>query len=138
MSKPEIILKGRLDGRQRNLLKSLLNMMYKPSELAKEVGFRKRQIYRVYIPLGMPHERDHRRHIWINGIEFKEWIEQIYPKVKLKSDQSFCLTCKQAVDIIKPKKKKSGVMTYLLSSCPNCGRKLTRIIENDRGKIDKS
>lgn len=130
----EIILKGRLNGRQRNRLKGLLNMMYKVGELAEEVGFSKRQIYRVYLPLGMPHERDSRRHLLINGIEFKEWIEQLYPKVKLKSNQAFCLTCKQAVEIVKPQREKSGSLIYLLSFCQTCRRKLTRIIENDRGR----
>ena len=90
----EIILSGRLDGVQRNRLRGLLNMLYKPSELAEKVGFSTRQIYRVYIPLGAPHERDQQRHIWINGIAFREWFERTYSSVKMKENQSFCLTCK--------------------------------------------
>jgi len=42
-----VMLKGRLDGRQRNKLKGLLNMMYSPSELAEQIGIDKNQIYRV-------------------------------------------------------------------------------------------
>ena len=34
----EAILKGRLDGRQRNRLKGLFDMMYTPRELAEEIG----------------------------------------------------------------------------------------------------
>ena len=52
--KEEIELKGRLDGRQRNRLKSLLNMKYRPREIAEEVGFSVHQVYRVYIPLECP------------------------------------------------------------------------------------
>ena len=63
----EIILKGRLDGNQRNRLVRLLNMLYSPSELANEIGFTKRQVYRVYIPLGCPHEKDSKGRNWING-----------------------------------------------------------------------
>ncbi len=56
--KSNIILQGRLDGRQRNRLKRLLDMMYSPKELSEEIGVNKEQIYRVYVPLGCPHERD--------------------------------------------------------------------------------
>jgi len=67
MEQEEIILAGRLNGIQRNRLKRLLDMMYKPSELAEEVGFSLQQVYRVYVPGGCPVERDSRNHIWING-----------------------------------------------------------------------
>ena len=136
MSDGEIILSGRLDGSQRNRLGSLLNMLYKPSELAEEVGFSVRQVYRVYIPLGLPHERDSSRHIWINGETFRGWIEQTYPKRKMREDESFCLTCKKPVKIIKAAKKNKGEITYFISTCTNCGRTLTRIIENRRGRLD--
>lgn len=54
----EIILKGRLDGIQRNRLKSLFDMMYSPRELAEELGINTDQLYGVYLPLGCPEERD--------------------------------------------------------------------------------
>jgi hypothetical protein len=76
----KIILKGRLNGSQRMRLGKLLNMLYKPSELAEEIGFTNRQFYRVYIPLGCPHIRDQRKHIWINGCEFADWYEATFPK----------------------------------------------------------
>ena len=88
----EIILKGRLDGTQRNKLARLLNMMYRPKELADEIGFETRQVYRVYIPLGLPHERDDLQHIWINGIAFKNWGREIYKKQKLNNNQACCLS----------------------------------------------
>ena len=43
-------------------------------ELADEIGFNVRQMYRVYIPNGCPHNRDDSRHLWINGLEFRNWI----------------------------------------------------------------
>ncbi|KAA3646163.1 MAG: hypothetical protein DWQ07_08025 [Chloroflexi bacterium] len=135
MSQPEIILKGRLDGRQRNRLKSLLNMMYKPSELAEEVGFSIDQVYRVYVPLGCPHERDERNHIWINGQLFREWFEDVYKKRKLASNEAFCLTCKMSVEMRNPERKKTGDgLVYVLCDCPNCGRRLAKIIDQKKRK----
>jgi hypothetical protein len=128
----KIILKGRLDGTQRNKLARLLDMLYTPSELADEVGFTRRQVYRVYIHAGCPHSRDDRRHIWINGKDFREWCEQTYPRVSLGQDETFCLTCKIPVKIINPIRKQKGRLHYWISNCPNCGRKLARIITKDK------
>lgn len=130
------ILKGRLDGKQKNKLKSLFDMMYSPRELAGEIGFSIDRVYEVYIPLGCPHERDKQKHISINGKAFSEWYLRVYPKIKLAEDETFCLTCKKGVKIIKPTKTTSNYITYLLSFCPVCGRKLTKIIEKARRDND--
>jgi len=129
-----IELKGRLNGRQRNRLNRLLDMMYKPSEIAEEVGFNVRQVYRVYIKLGCPNQRDRRNHIWINGKSFVNWYQETFPKLKVKQDQVFCLTCKKAVDLVEPIKNKKDGLNYLLSFCPLCGRKLVKIISNKKLK----
>lgn len=130
----QIELKGRLNGRQRNRLNRLLDMMYKPSEIADEVGFTVRQFYRVYIKLGCPHQRDKRNHIWINGKAFVNWYQDIFPKIKVKKDQAFCLTCKKAVDIVEPIQNQKEGLNYLVSFCPHCGRKLVKIISNKKRK----
>jgi Zn finger protein HypA/HybF involved in hydrogenase expression len=128
----KIILKGRLSGTQRNRLTRLLDMLYKPSELAEEVGFTRRQVYRVYIPVGCPHTRDEKRYIWINGKAFREWYEETYPRISLAKNETFCMTCKKPVKIINPTKEKKGRLHYLISYCPNCGRKLARITKKDK------
>jgi hypothetical protein len=132
-----MILQGRLNGKQHNRLKRLFDMMYKPSELAEEIGIDKNQIYRAYIPLGCPHERDQYKHFWINGKTFSEWYEATYKKLKLKSDEAYCKTCNNAVKIINPERKEKNGLIYTLSNCPNCNRKLTRIITQKRDN-DKS
>jgi hypothetical protein len=132
----ETILRGRLDGKGRNQLKSLLNMMYSPSELAQELGIDKDQIYRVYVDLDCPHVRDENNHIWINGQEFKKWYLDIYKKTGLTENETFCKTCRKAVMLIKPEQKTKGRVTYLLSHCPNCDRMLTKIITSSRGQHD--
>jgi len=124
----KIIIKGRLNGRQRQRLASLMDMMYSPSELAEEIGFDRRNIYQIYIPLGCPHKRDEKRYIWINGVEFKNWIKDIYKKTKLHKDEAFCIGCKSAVKMTNSTRKEAKGIVYYLCKCPTCGRKLSRII----------
>lgn len=130
----EIILKGRLDGRQRNRLKGLFDMMYSTKELAEEIGISIDQIYYVYVPLGCPEERDSRNHILINGKAFADWYIKTYPKIQLGEDETFCKTCKTGVKIFQSKQRKKGRLVYLLSVCPNCGRNLTKILSAKRDK----
>ncbi len=127
----EIILKGRLDGIQRNRLKSLFDMMYSPKELAEEIGINTDQVYMVYVPLGCPHEREERNnHLLINGKDFAEWYCKVYAKLHIKPNETFCKTCKKPVKIYQSKKHTKGDIVYLLSVCPNCGRNLTKIIKH--------
>ena len=124
------IFKGRLDGKQRNKLKGLFDMMYIPKELADAIGMHTDQVYNVYIPFGCPHERDARNHILINGKVFAGWYGTIYTKIRLANDETFCKTCKTGVKIYQPKETIKDGLVYLLSVCPACGRKLTKIITN--------
>ena len=124
----EIELRGRLSGQQKTRLQNLFDMMYRPSELADEIGFDKRQIYRVYLPLGLPHDRNQRNHVWINGLVFRDWILEYYKKVKLKENEAFCLTCKKPVEIINPIHNEIHSLIYITCDCPHCGRKLSKIL----------
>jgi hypothetical protein len=128
----EILLSGRLNGMQRNRLKRLLNMVYSPRELAEEIGVNVDRVYMVYLPGGCPQERDEKRHIWINGNLFRKWFEENYVKYKLRPGESFCKTCKHAVLIINPIRKRKDGLVYDVSNCPICGRGLVRIIDNHR------
>jgi predicted RNA-binding Zn-ribbon protein involved in translation (DUF1610 family) len=103
-------------------------MLYTPSELAHEIGITTRQIYRVYIPLGLPCTRSKGR-IFITGLDFANWYEATYPRVSLEANQGFCLTCKKAVTAQKLQKRVSGRLSYILFPCPSCGRSISRIIE---------
>lgn len=129
-----ILLRGRLDGRQRNRLKGLLDMWYSPSELSEEIGFDKNQVYRVYLPLGCPHERDQYKRVLINGKLFAHWYMEQYQRAKVGDQETFCKTCRKAVPILHGEKHKKGALTYVLSICPFCGRRLTKIIDCSRGR----
>lgn len=133
----EFILKGRLDGRQRNRLKSLFDMFYSPKELADEIGMHVDQVYNVYVPLGCPQQRGERNHLLINGKLFAEWYSKVYVHIHLEQDETFCKTCRKGVKIVKPKKYRKGNLEYLLSKCPRCGRKLSRFIANQRRERDR-
>lgn len=134
MEEREILLKGRLDGSQRVRLGKLLDMLYSPSELADEVGFARRQVYRVYRHLDCPHEKDEKGYLWINGKQFREWYEVTYPRVSVGADEAFCLTCKKPVKITNPTEQKRGKLTYLICDCPKCKRKLARILTKEKSQ----
>ena len=124
----KIILQGRLNGAQKNRLFSLMNMMYTPSELAEEIGFDRRNIYRIYLHLGCPHERGQNNRIWINGVAFRDWILNIYRKRELTTDEAFCIRCKMPIKMKNPVQNESNGLVYFLCECPHCGRRISRII----------
>jgi hypothetical protein len=53
----------------------LLNMQYKPGELADELGVSVQVVYKTWIPAGCPHERDAKGQLWMVGSEFRAWAE---------------------------------------------------------------
>jgi len=131
--KDMIIIRGRLNGKQRNLLKGLFDMLYTTRELAEEIDISIDQIYRVYVPGGCPCERDSRNHIFINGKLFKEWYEKTYKKQSLNKNQAFCLTCKKPAAIEKKERLIKNGLIYDLVICPYCGRKISKIVDYKRG-----
>ena len=52
----------------------LLPMLYRPSELAEELGV-SAAVVREWIDKGLPHQRDHRGHLWIDGRQVTEWVK---------------------------------------------------------------
>lgn len=124
------LLKGRLKGAQRQKLSQLLDMLYTPSEIGETLGFGRRQFYRVYIPAGCPHERDGNNRLWINGAAFRDWYFRQYPKVVIKENESYCLSCKKIVAVDNPQTKQVGRYRYWAFICPNCGRRMSKAISN--------
>lgn len=133
----EYIHQGRMNGSQRNKVKSLFNMLYTPKELSEEIGISLDQIYRAYIPIGCPHSKDRRGRILINGIEFKVWYEETYKKRTLDKNQAYCVSCKYVIEMINPEQKRIGNIIYYLATCPNCGKSTARFIDCKRKKDDQ-
>ena len=126
------VLLGRLKGNQLRKLAGLLDMLYTPAELAVAIGFTRRQVYRAYLPLDCPHERDDVGHIFINGHAFREWYRKTYKKLKLSDDEVYCVSCKNIVHLENPVKMQRGNYQYWSMACPNCGRKIAKAITNRR------
>jgi hypothetical protein len=101
----------------------LLPMLYKTGELAEELAIAPRTI-REWVRKGMPHQRDARGHIWINGTEFARWVE-IQRSLKrgpdLEADEAYCLRCRRAVELVNPTRLVSGKRALLQAICSQCG-----------------
>ncbi len=126
------IMRGRLKGAQRHKLRKLLHMKYRPSELAEEIAVNIEWIYKIYIPLGCPHERDDKEYIWIVGAEFCEWYLEMYRTQKLAANEGYCVSCKRPVAIVDPEKHNKDGLIYLLSQCPDCGKTVAKILHQKR------
>jgi hypothetical protein len=110
----------------------LLDMLYKPAELAEEIGVTQDTIYRSYLPAGLPYTRDEHGDIWIHGPAFVSWARETISRRQnkragLPDGQAWCLKCKGPVPLINPKIKKSNRYLELLQArCPNCGKIVNR------------
>lgn len=110
----------------------LLDMLYKPSEIAEEIGVTTDTIYRSYLPAGLPYTRDAKRNIWIHGPAFIAWARETISQKKSKrvglpDDHAWCLKCNQPVRLIDPKIKTVNRYLELLQSlCPICGKPINR------------
>ena len=105
---------------------SLMDMLYKPSEIAEELQIKKRAIYSVLIPLGLPHQRDDKGRIWLHGPAVREWLETATrgPKYKLASNEMFCLRCFAPRPFDKASLTKSGKFVMARATCPECGAQM--------------
>lgn len=110
----------------------LLNMLYKPHELAEELGLSTETIYRSYIQAGMPHTRDANGNIWIHGPEFVAWAKETVAKKKSKraglpDGHAWCMKCNQPVLMSNPSVAYSNrYMELLQDNCPSCGKLVNR------------
>lgn len=116
---------------------SLLPMMYAISELCIELDV-PRHLIRSWVDNGLPHQRDRRQHIWINGIECKSWIEQKRQakrkKKYLQDNQAYCLRCRKVVVIQTPKLITHKGNQRLSGSCPHCKGTVNKGIKNGQSR----
>lgn len=107
----------------------LLPMLYKVGELANELGIPDRTL-RDWLNTGVPHQRDRRGHLWVNGQEFAQWVEKQRIKKspdKLADNEAYCLRCRQPVVLIDPKFIPiRGKLINIKGYCPQCGNVINR------------
>ena len=108
---------------------SLLPMQYKVKELAEELGIPNSTL-REWLNQGVPHLRDRRGHLWVNGREFANWVETHRRKprrVKLAGDEAFCIHCRRPVKLVNPEIILiKGLLINIRGTCPDCGCVINR------------
>jgi len=102
----------------------LLPMLYTPTELEEELGVPARLI-REWLAKGAPHQRDPRGHLWVNGEQLAEWVEQKRvarhtSKLELGEGEAYCFRCRQAVWLENPTATRRGKHVLLKDKCPKC------------------
>ena len=111
----------------------LLNMLYRPSEIAEEIDVAPDTVYRSYLPAGLPHTRDDQGNIWIHVPAFVAWARQTIARRKSKraglpDGHAWCMKCNQPVMLVSPKIKIVNRYLELLQSlCPTCETVVNRI-----------
>ena len=106
----------------------LLPMLYRPSELAQDLDIAESTL-RDWLNTGLPHQRDERGHIWINGREFAEWIKasrRSPSSRKMAEDEAYCFRCQQPVKLINPAVTSRGKQRLLSGNCAACGSTIHR------------
>ena len=106
----------------------LLPMLYTPSELEQELHIPASTV-REWLDKGLPHQRDARDHIWINGRQLAAWVEtmrQSRSTQRLNDDEAFCVNCHRPVKLMNPTRILRGKHLLLNGKCPNCGKPIYR------------
>ena len=113
----------------------LLPMLYTPREICEELGIAESTL-RDWLQIDVPHQRDNRNRIWINGEEFARWVNnQRKPKVtnKLNEDEAYCLRCNQVSKLLFPQIQPiKGNLVLIKGTCANCGAVINRGAHRDR------
>ena len=113
----------------------LLPMLYTPREICEELDIAESTL-RDWLQIGVPHQRDNRNRIWLNGEEFARWVNnQRKPKVtnKLNEDEAYCLRCNQVSKLLSPQIQPiKGNLVLIKGTCANCGAVINRGAHRDR------
>ena len=113
----------------------LLPMLYTPREICEELDIAESTL-RDWLQIDVPHQRDNRNRIWINGEEFARWVNnQRNPKEtkKLNEDEAYCLRCNQVSKLLSPQIQPiKGNLVLIKGTCANCGAVINRGAHRDR------
>ena len=113
----------------------LLPMLYTPREICEELDIAESTL-RDWLQIDVPHQRDNRNRICINGEEFARWVNnQRKPKVtnRLNEDEAYCLRCNQVSKLLSPQIQPiKGNLVLIKGTCANCGAVINRGAHRDR------
>jgi hypothetical protein len=125
-------------------LTRLLDMLYKPAEIAAEIGVHPDTVYRSYIPAGCPTVVDSAGHFWIHGPAFVAWARQTVTqraskRQPLTEGQAWCMRCDHPVELIAPTVRPiNHYLELLQASCPICGTQVNRICPRTHPSPERS
>ena len=105
----------------------ILDMQYKLSEIAMELGADKEQILQL-IYAGAPARKDSRGHYWIHGTKFVQWLHDVAPKNgrdrnTFSDNECWCASCRSM--IVYKESRRQGLVSY--GECP-AGHNVTRFL----------
>lgn len=106
----------------------LLPMWYTPGELEHDLCVPARTV-RDWLNKGLPHQRDGRGHIWIDGRQLAAWVASVRQSrstQRLDADEAFCVTCRRPVKWLNPTRGSRGKLWLLNGTCPDCGKPIFR------------
>lgn len=117
-------------------VKFLLDMLYKPVEIAEELGVSVDTVYRSYLPAGAPNQVDKAGRVWIYGPAFASWAEAYLiekrsrkPIVMMAKNEGWCLKCNRPVAIADPHMRDMKKRVQRLTGhCPTCGKVVNRFV----------
>lgn len=120
-------------------LRRLMNMKYKPSEVAKEVGVNVKTIYQGWLPAGAPCERDANGNIWLLGPAVAAWAEEYLAGKRnrarrvMQPGEGYCLSCRAVVvmEDAKPEGHGTPGVVRLVGRCPGCGGQVNRYAKGE-------
>lgn len=114
-------------------LERLLDMLYKPGEIADELDISVETFMRSFVPAGAPLVRDQHGKVWINGRTFAAWAREYlasrkgHPRGKMLPGQGYCMRCKAVVEIQKLKRVPHYRNVDQISGlCPQCNGRIYR------------
>lgn len=122
-------------------LQKLLNMRYRPSEIADELGVTVKTVYRSYLPSGAPcikEKEGGKEHIWIVGDVFAKWAREYAttrkraPKPSIPDGSAYCVRCNQVIiplDIKIGRPNSRGVAN-MNGKCPICHGRVNRFLKS--------
>ena len=120
----------------------LLDMLYRPSELAKELSVSTNTVVQTYLPAGAPVTVDAQGKTWIHGTRFALWAREVLAtdrRGKLartpSETQAWCMRCNQVVEIANPRRHATGQrpgVGIVSGRCPLCGAKVNRFVRAAR------
>ena len=113
----------------------LLPMLYTPREICEELGIAESTL-RDWLQAGVPHQRDNRNRIWINGELFASWVceqRKQKPGGILNEGEAYCMRCNQVSKLVSPQIQPiKGNLVLIKGTCEKCGNVINRGAHRDR------